>query len=60
MGKLDLVFYIERETKGTYRFKEVSQDGLERVGTLYIKKFAVKELENGELPKKLKVVITPL
>ena len=36
-------FEFEKETKGTFRFKEVSDEPV--IGTLYIKKSAVKDLK---------------
>lgn len=47
-------FEIERETKGTWRYKEVAAAGSALIGTLYIKKSAF----DGEPPNRLVVTIT--
>jgi hypothetical protein len=47
---MEIEFEFERETKGTYRFKEIGDTP--KVGTLYVKKYAL-----AERPEKLKVTI---
>lgn len=48
--KLEVTFTYEKETKGTFRFKEDGNAGV--VGTLYVRKTAM-----SEAPDKLKVTI---
>ena len=45
----------ERETKGTWRFKEES--GAPLIGVLYLKKLAVKTSFGGEVPAVINVQI---
>ena len=40
---------VEKETKGTWRFKEDGPDESHMFGTIYVKKASLK----GETPKKL-------
>lgn len=39
---MNILFTFEKETKGTYRFKENGDDPI--IGTIYIKKSAIKNL----------------
>ena len=41
-GKMSIKFEFEKETKGTIRYKEVSDDPV--IGTLYIRKSHMEEL----------------
>lgn len=51
---MELSFEYERETKNTFRFKEIPENGQPpRVGTLYVHKWAF----SGIAPSKLKVSI---
>lgn len=50
----ELNFLIERETRRTYRFKEISPVGEETVGTLYVQKSFFKP---DEFPEEIKVVL---
>lgn len=54
---VQLEFELERETSGTYRFKEVAEAGEEVIGPLYVKKryFGSFYPENG-----LVVTVQPL
>ena len=54
--KIDIVFDLERETKGTFRFKEREPaPGHEpAIGTIYVRKSTF----TGEAPKALKVTLT--
>ncbi|MGB9886482.1 MAG: hypothetical protein ACPLRW_05720 [Moorellales bacterium] len=45
---MKLEFVKERETKNTVRYQEVSQDGWQRVGTLYIQKAALSQAKLGD------------
>jgi hypothetical protein len=58
---ISALFMFERETPGTYRFKEVADEGnnnpfIPVMGTAYVKKFAFKD---SGVPKAIRVVITP-
>ena len=51
---MELSFEYERETKNTFRFKEIPENGQPpRVGSLYVQKWAF----NGTAPSKLRVSI---
>ncbi len=53
--ELTIKFEIEKETKGTYRFKEVTEAGKPpAVGTLYIQKWALP----SPVPQKITVTVT--
>jgi len=47
-------FVYEKETPGTYRFRELGDRENHKIGTLYIKKRA---FSGGRAPKGLKVVV---
>lgn len=53
---LTINFKRERETKNTWRFNEVSDDGVEAIGALYIQKWALKQTF-GNVPEALSVSI---
>lgn len=38
---LELQFKFARETKNTYRYEEVADSGLEKIGVIYVKKHAL-------------------
>ena len=42
--QLVATFEVERETKNTVRFSEVEGDGAPIIGTLYVQKWAVRNL----------------
>ena len=51
----ELKFVLEKETKNTIRFQEAERpDGPPVIGTLYIQKFAIRQLGN---PEKITVTI---
>ncbi|HWP59497.1 MAG TPA: hypothetical protein VNL14_16515 [Candidatus Acidoferrales bacterium] len=52
-GKINLKMEFERDTKRTYRFKEVAPEGEEVIGTLYVKKAAF----GGKAPAKIEVSV---
>ena len=54
------MFVIEKETKNTYRYKEVEGEEPPVIGSLYVQKWAAKQLNGGDVPRKIKVVIEPL
>ena len=41
--KKTLKFELERETKNTYRFKEITEGNPPIISTIYIQKWALKE-----------------
>lgn len=43
-------FEKERETKGTWRYKEVNADGSPVIGTIYVQKWASRLFDGGQLP----------
>ena len=52
--KIERVFEFEKETKNTIRFTEVAEGEPPIMGTIYVQKWAMKEV-----PKKLKVTLQP-
>lgn len=53
---LKATFVKEKETKTTFRYKEVTETGLEPIQTIYIKKFAVQQHKLGD---KIQVTVEP-
>ena len=51
--RLEATFTLEKETTGTVRYQEDAPDDNPVVGTLYVKKSALR----GERPRRLTVVI---
>jgi len=51
MATLKATFEVERETKNTIRFAEVEGNGAPIIGTLYVQKWAVKNLKDGEVKR---------
>ena len=41
--ELIATFKVDKETKGTFRYKEVSEPGKEVIGMLYVKKTAMEK-----------------
>lgn len=56
MATLKATFEVERETKNTIRFAEVEGNEAPIIGTLYVQKWAVKNLGDGEV-KRITVTI---
>lgn len=54
MGKKELTFQVEKETKNTVRFKEVNPPEHQVIGTLYVQKSVIQEMGN---PKELTLTI---
>lgn len=54
--RIKLLFEKEKETKNTIRYAEVSDDGVTKVGTIYIQKFAVSQEKLGN---RIEVEIKP-
>ncbi|MDP2730586.1 MAG: hypothetical protein Q8O55_08880 [Dehalococcoidales bacterium] len=50
--KLEITFALDKPTKNTIRYAEMSDNPV--VGTLYVQKSAIEKLEN---PKSIKVTI---
>ncbi len=53
---LETWFTLEKETGNTVRYAE-DTDVAPIVGTLYVKKWALKQLNGGSYPQRLKVQI---
>ena len=49
---------MERDTKRTRRFAEEPSNGAPIIGTLYVQQWALKQLSGGELPERVRVVVT--
>lgn len=54
---LNAVFLIDKETKNTVRYAEEETDSPPIIGTIYVKKWALKKLNGGEYPKRITVTI---
>lgn len=54
MTKVEATFTLERETKGALRYQEQDPEDNPKIGTLYIRKSALK----GERPRTLYVQIS--
>lgn len=50
--KIERVFEVEKETKNTIRYTEVAEGEPPIMGTIYVQKWAMKEI-----PKKIKVTL---
>lgn len=50
-------FVFEKETKNTIRYAEEETDSPPIIGTIYVKKWALKRLNGGEYPKRITVTI---
>jgi hypothetical protein len=50
--KVERVFEVEKETKNTVRYAEVAEGQPPVIGTIYVQKWALKEI-----PKTIKVTI---
>lgn len=56
-GGMVVTFVRERETKNTIRYQKVVANGdVERIGTLYVQKWALRDLG---MPERLTVEIRP-
>ena len=60
MGKIEIRLEVEKQTKNTYRYREIAEDAAPVVGTLYLQKWAARQLNDGEVPRAIKVTIEPL
>ena len=54
---MEAVFEIERETKNTVRYREVEGEEPAKVGTIYVQKWALRKLNGGAYPQKIRVTI---
>ena len=58
---LNAVFLIDKETKNTVRYAEEETDSPPIIGTIYVKKWAVRKMGGNASPvKAIRVTITPL
>jgi len=58
MDKLEAMFSFEKDTKNTRRFSEEASDGPPVIGTLYMQQWALRKLTGGDMPERLRVVVT--
>ena len=56
--KLELVFTVEKDTRNTRRYKEEATDGPPVIGTLYVQQWALRKLNGGSLPGRVRVTVT--
>lgn len=57
MGKLELTFKFEKDTKNTRRYQEEIGDEPPIIGTLYLQQWALRKLTGKELPDRLRVTV---
>jgi len=57
MGKLELTFQVEKDTKNTRRYREEATDGPPIIGALYVQQWALRKLTGGDLPDRLRVTV---
>jgi len=50
-------FVFEKETKNTVRYAEEETDSPPIIGTLYVKKWALKKLNGGSFPQRIAVTV---
>lgn len=58
MKELRTVFVFEKDTKNTRRYTERPESGAPAIGTLYLQKWCAEQLGGGELPERLRLVLT--
>ncbi len=58
MQQLSATFEVERDTKNTVRYQEVTSDQPPIMGTAYIQKWALRRLSNGTTPNRIKITIS--
>ncbi len=56
--QLTAEFQMERETKNTIRYEEITGDQPPIMGSAYIQKWALKKLGGSDAPHKIKITIT--
>ena len=56
--KLELTFTVEKDTKNTRRYKEEATDGPPVIGTLYVQQWALRKLNDGSMPGRVRVTVT--
>ena len=56
--KLELTFTVEKDTKNTRRYKEEATDGPPVIGTLYVQQWALRKLNGGTMPGRVRVTVT--
>lgn len=59
MERLEIEFEIEKETKNTFKYAEITDGEPAKIGGLYVQKWALKRL-NKEIPRKLKITVEAL
>lgn len=57
---VEVKFEVEKETKNTYRFKEVEEGGYAKVGTIYVPKVTLAQMGAFDPAKGIKVTIESL
>lgn len=57
MEKLEASFSLEKETKNTVRYQEDETDSPPIIGTIYVKKWALKRLNGSSYPQRITVTI---
>ena len=50
-------FVFEKETKNTIRYQEAETDSPPIIGTIYVKKWALKKLNGGSFPRQITVAV---
>lgn len=56
---MEIEFEIEKETKNTFKYAEITDGEPAKIGGLYVQKWALKRL-NKEIPRKLKITVEAL
>lgn len=54
---MEIEFEKSKETKNTVMYGELQGDEPAKIGSLYVQKWALKELTGGDFPEKLKVTL---
>lgn len=54
---MEIDFEKAKETKNTIVYGEVQGDEPAKIGSLYVQKWALKEMTDGDFPENLKVTI---
>ncbi len=54
---MEIEFEKAKETKNTIMYGEIQGDEPPKIGSLYVQKWALKEMTGGDFPEKLKVTL---
>ena len=54
---MQATFELEKETKNTIRYAEEETDSPPIIGTIYVKKWALKKLNGGSFPRRITVTV---